>query len=182
VMPVWRPRREWLRAAVASALGQRRCAIELIVIDNGNDVLVADELADVNDDRLGGVSRARNAGLAAARGTHVRFLDCDDVFEPDSTALLLPLATDDATVAYGATAYCDADLSPYKTLVCKLHGVLGTRALNEFTVTLPSLLFPRRVVELACPWDEELAMCEDWDFVLRALEHARTIGDTPRRQ
>ena len=185
VMPVRQPRREWLRAAVESALGQRGCAIELIVIDNGNDVPVAEDLADVHDGRLrivrttpGGVSRARNAGLAAARGTHVRFLDCDDVFEPDSTALLLALATDDATISYGATAYCDADLRPYKTLVCDLQGVLGERALNEFTVTLPSLLFPRRVVDLAGLWDEELAMCEDWDFVLRALEHARVRGDT----
>lgn len=54
---------------------------------------------------------------------------------------------------------------------------LSAQALNEFTVTLPSLLFPRRVVELAGAWEETLSMCEDWDFVLRALEHAVVRGE-----
>ena len=41
VMPVWRPRREWLLEAVGSALGQRDCSLELIVVDDGNAEPVA---------------------------------------------------------------------------------------------------------------------------------------------
>jgi hypothetical protein len=52
-----------------------------------------------------------------------------------------------------------------------------TRGLIDFTVALPSLLFPRRVVELAGRWDESMTICEDWDFVQRALEHARVRGE-----
>ena len=33
-------------------------------------------------------------------------------------------------------------------------------------------------MELAGGWDEPLTMCEDWDFVLRALDHAPVRGDT----
>ena len=184
-MPVWQPRAEWLSAAVQSALGQRGCDIELIVVDNGNTAPVARMLAGVQDSRLrivrqehGGVSSARNAGMRVALGDHFRFLDCDDVFDPDSTAHLLSLSDNDRTIAYGATVYCDAELRPYKVLECSVQGALGERALTDFTVTLPSLLFPRRVAELAGGWDETLTMCEDWDFVLRALEHAQVRGDT----
>jgi glycosyltransferase involved in cell wall biosynthesis len=184
IMPVWNPRPDWLHAAIESALAQRGCAIELIVVDNGNDTPVATLLAGVRDPRLriirtqhGGVSAARNAGMAEARGDFLRFLDCDDVFEPDSTRRLLALSTDDLTIAYGATAYCDAELRPYKTVVCALEGSIVTRGLTDFTVALPSLLFPRRVVDLAGAWDESMTICEDWDFVQRALEHARVRGE-----
>jgi hypothetical protein len=183
-MPVWRPRAEWLAAAVESALAQRGCDLELIVVDNGNDTPVATLLADVRDSRLriirqehSGVSAARNAGMRAARGDYLRFLDCDDTFDAGSTAHLLALSADDRTIAYGATVYCNAELEPYKVLECSLQGALGERGLSDFTVMLPSLLFPRRVTELAGEWDEQLTMCEDWDFVLRALDHAVVRGD-----
>jgi hypothetical protein len=112
-----------------------------------------------------------------ARGDYLRFLDSDDVFEPDSTRRLLALSTDDATVAYGATEYCDVNMRPYKIVTCSLAGSIVTRGLIDFTVALPSLLFPRRVIELAGRWDENMTICEDWDFVQRALEHARVNGE-----
>jgi hypothetical protein len=44
-------------------------------------------------------------------------------------------------------------------------------------VRLPALLFPRSVVLAAGPWDSSFPVSEDWDFVLRALDHARVAGD-----
>lgn len=184
VMPVWNPRPDWLREAVDSALGQRDCDLELIVVDNGNVSPVAGLLADVRDSRVrivriehGGVSRARNAGLAVAHGQFVRFADCDDVLEVDSTRRLLDLA-DDLTIAYGATEYCDAELRGYKTVTCSLAGTIGDRALTDFTVMHPAMLFPRRIIDLAGPWDETLTICEDWDYVQRALEQAVVRGSS----
>ena len=183
VMPVWRPRADWLRVAVQSALDEHRCAIELIIVDNGNESSVADLIADIVDPRVrmisithGGVSRARNAGMALARGQFIRFVDCDDALTPNSTSHLL-LHADDLTIAYGATEYCDAELRPYKTVVCALHGHIAAAALTSFSVTLPALLFPRKAIELAGEWDESMTICEDWDFVQRVLEHAAVRGD-----
>lgn len=183
VMPVWRPRAEWLRVAVTSALDERGCAIELIIVDNGNEPSVAELIADIVDARVrtisithGGVSRARNAGMALARGRFVRFVDCDDSLTTNSTSHLLSHAGD-LTIGYGATEYCDAELRPYKTVVCGLQGHIAAAALTSFTVTLPAMVFPRRVIELAGEWDESMTICEDWDFVQRALEHAAVRGD-----
>jgi glycosyltransferase involved in cell wall biosynthesis len=183
VMPVWRPRAEWLRAAVTSVLDERDCPIELIIVDNGNEAPVGGLIADIVDARVrmislshGGVSRARNAGMAVARGRFIRFADCDDVLTTRSTSHLLSHAGD-LTIGYGATEYCDAELRPYKTVVCELQGHIAAAALTDFTVTLPALLFPRRAIELAGEWDESMTICEDWDFVQRTLEHAAVRGD-----
>jgi hypothetical protein len=39
------------------------------------------------------------------------------------------------------------------------------------------MLFPRPVVEAVGEWDTSLRQCQDWDFVLRALEHAPARGE-----
>jgi glycosyltransferase involved in cell wall biosynthesis len=184
VMPVWRPRPEWLRAAVASVLGQRDCRLELIVVDDGGDGAVGRLLADVADERLrvvpvahGGAARARNAGLAEARGAWVRFVDADDVLPPESTARLLALAEPDETIAYGATLLCDEELRPRWRMTSRLQGWAERDCLlSRFAVRPPALLFPRSVIDRVGPWDDGFTVSEDWDYVLRALELAPVRG------
>jgi glycosyltransferase involved in cell wall biosynthesis len=187
IVPVWNPRREWLRAAVASALSQASCEIELIVVDDGCPEPVDGSLQGLNDRRLrlvrvehGGVARARNAGLAVARGDAVRFLDADDAFEPGSSARLAALARNEHDViAYGATMLCDAELRPRRKIVCELEGdVLTDCLLGRFTVRLPAMLFPRYVVDAVGEFDPAFELAEDGDWVLRALEHARVRGES----
>src|SRR5262249_28744277 len=45
-----------------------------------------------------------------------------------------------------------------------------------FTTRPHGFLFPRRVVELTGEWSTELKVSYDWDFILRALEHAEVRG------
>lgn len=129
VMAAWRPRREWLLAAVGSALAQTGCRLELIVVDDGSPEPVAELLAEIEDERLrvvavehGGESRARNAGIEVARGDWLRFVDADDELEPGSTARLLKLAAGERVIAYGATAVCDEDLRSAWTMRSRRSG------------------------------------------------------------
>jgi glycosyltransferase involved in cell wall biosynthesis len=186
IMPVWNPHPDWLADAVTSALEQRDCAVELIVVDDGSDEPVADLLAKASDSRLTvlrtehrGASSARNAGLAVARGTLVRFVDSDDVITERSTAHLLELMGDDEDViTYGSTVVCDASLRPLATTATDVQGsAVVPCLLNRFAVSIHSLLFPRSVIDAAGPWEPSLTVSEDWDFVLRTLEHAHVRGD-----
>jgi glycosyltransferase involved in cell wall biosynthesis len=183
-MPTWRPNPDWLRAAVASVLAQRNCEIELLVVDDGSPEPIAGLLEDVSDARLrvietphGGTSHARNFGFANSGGDWIRFVDSDDVLPAESTAHLLATARRHRVIAYGATAYCDEHLRPRSIVTCDVRGHAAVDCLlGGFLVTLPALLFPRWVVERAGVWDESIAVCQDWDFVLRALEHAQVQG------
>jgi glycosyltransferase involved in cell wall biosynthesis len=182
VMPVWRPHVPWLRAAVESALRQRDCDLELIIVDDGNDVAVAELLADVTDQRIrhlrmphAGVSAARNAGLAVMAGTFVRFADADDVLELGSTARLRALATE-ATIAYEDTLVCDEELRPLKRISSRLTGDIAVACLlGQFDSRHVSMLFPARVVQTAGRWDTRLRVREDFDFVLRCVENAPVV-------
>lgn len=184
-MPVWQPNHAWLRQAVHSALEQRDCSIELIVVDDGNPEPVAGPLREFDDPRLvvvrvphGGVSRARNAGIARASGDAIRFIDADDVLEPDSTARLLRLSGSDGAIAYGSTLVCDPQLRPEKVIESTEQGdsLVGC-LMGRFTVSIVSMLFPRQVVSAVGEFDPELEVKEDYDYVLRALEHAPVRGE-----
>ena len=78
----------FLPQAVASVLGQRApgLEVEVIVVDDGstdNTVEVAQSLgSDITfiQQANSGPSAARNAGLRAASGDFVAFLDADDLF------------------------------------------------------------------------------------------------------
>ncbi|HEX4346020.1 MAG TPA: glycosyltransferase, partial [Vicinamibacterales bacterium] len=79
----------YLPAALASVHAQRGLAVESIVIDDGSNdhsaaVAEAHGATLVRRQRNRGLSHARNAGLEAARGEFVVFLDADDELLPDA--------------------------------------------------------------------------------------------------
>jgi glycosyltransferase involved in cell wall biosynthesis len=94
-----RNRPELVVRAVRSALKQTLCDFEVVVIVDGPDQATVGSLAEIDDRRLRvialpesvGGSDARNAGVQAARGEWVAFLDDDDEWLPEK--LFKQLAT-----------------------------------------------------------------------------------------
>jgi glycosyltransferase involved in cell wall biosynthesis len=104
-------------AALPSALEQRGVRHEVIVVDDGSTDETPERLASIDDPRLvvvrhdvsRGVARARNAGIEAARGRWVSFLDDDDLWAPGKLAAQLQAAQAvDATFAYAGGGGLDA--------------------------------------------------------------------------
>lgn len=87
VIPV-RNCRDYIDESVASVLSQSYRNFELLVIDDGSDdddytrLLELDPRVRVARLAGNGVSKARNVGMAMARGKYVAFLDADDVWFP----------------------------------------------------------------------------------------------------
>jgi succinoglycan biosynthesis protein ExoO len=182
-MPVWRPRRDWLDAAVRSALADGAVS-ELVVVDDGCPTPV-DGLLAVSDPRVrvvradhGGPSAARNAGLAVAAGDWIRFVDADDVVVAGSTARMLARADGASAIVHAATVVCDEELRPSHTIASLLEGdVARACVLGAFEVRVVSMLFPHVVVDAAGPWDTSFDVSGDWDFVLRCVERSPVVRD-----
>lgn len=81
---------QYLSEAIGSVLRQTFPRLECIVVDDASTDGTAQIAQSFEDDRVrylrvehGGVARARNAGMRAARGEWVALLDADDVWLPD---------------------------------------------------------------------------------------------------
>jgi glycosyltransferase involved in cell wall biosynthesis len=81
----------FLGEAIDSVFGQDYRPIEVIVVDDGSDDRSAEIATAYPDVRLvsqenRGVGAARNAGIAAATGAFIAFLDADDVMLPSKVS------------------------------------------------------------------------------------------------
>ena len=94
IIPVYN-KEDYLEACFASLLEQTisRDALEVIFIDDGSsdgslgilgDFAAGHPWARVIANENGGVSSARNAGIKAAKGKYLGFLDPDDSFGPET--------------------------------------------------------------------------------------------------
>lgn len=104
-----------LPRCIESILNQTVPDFELILIDDGSpdrSGAICDEYAE-KDERIrvihqqnGGVSRARNAGLDAAQGQYVVFVDSDDYINKEFLEIL---DADDCDLAVSGTVTYEAD-------------------------------------------------------------------------
>lgn len=103
-----------IAASMQSVLGQRHDDVELLVVDDGSRDATPEIVAAIaeTDRRVvpiamaanGGVAAARNAGIEAATGDYMAFLDSDDRWHPDKLAVqLAAMRAHGARVSY--TAY-----------------------------------------------------------------------------
>ena len=105
-----------LQRCIDSILAQTFTDFELLLIDDGSKDKsgeICDEYA-ANDDRIivihkdnGGVAEARNAGLRAARGELIGFVDADDWLAPEMYAILYDnMLKEDADISAGGIIDC----------------------------------------------------------------------------
>jgi len=89
IVPVYKAE-SYLKKCVDSVLSQTMDDIELILVDDGSpdssgeicdSYALADERVRVIHRRNGGVSAARNDGIAAAKGEYILFVDSDDYID-----------------------------------------------------------------------------------------------------
>ena len=88
VIPLYNKER-YVRRCLDSILAQRFADFEVVVVDDGSTDDSTEIVAACNDPRLrlirqanGGVSAARNRGIAEARAEWIAFLDADDEYLP----------------------------------------------------------------------------------------------------
>lgn len=186
VMPVFRPKGEFLRAAIDSVLTQSYANWELVVVNASGDCEEVDAvLARCDDKRVRvltiknrSIAQNTNRGIAAARGAYVGFLDHDDVLEPDA---LWHYAQAIGKAPETDLIYCDEDhlrnghvhAPAFKTF--PNYGKLYTH--NYVT---HFLMVSRRVLDKTERSGEDVSGAQDYDLTLKAFEVARKVTHVPR--
>ena len=188
VVPVYNTRPDWLAECLESVLGQWCGNWELICVDDASTnpetrrVLEDFSRRDprvtvlVNAENRG-IARSTNAGIAAAKGTHVAFLDHDDALEPDAVFQLLHAARSGAELVY-----CDEILTGENISQVMTPQI---RPAYSWDCYLSHPYFVHMVcVEIGTAravggWDETMRISGDVDFVLRVSERATKVAHVP---
>jgi len=172
-------RPELLHQALESIAASRYRNIELVVVNDGGETPSLPSafpfpVVLVESDTNRGRAAAANAGVDAATGDYVTFLDDDDLMDPEHLRTLIGLVAG----ADIRVAYTDAAVGIYE-----LDGDCGwievdrrlpysrdfdpELLLVDNYIPLNTLIIERSLFEEAGPFDPELEFFEDWDFLIR---------------
>jgi glycosyltransferase involved in cell wall biosynthesis len=166
-----------VKEAVASVLAQTWREFELIVVDDGSTDDTSEALAPYASrlrlwrrESRGGVSAARNTGIAAARGDWLAFLDSDDLWLPEKLARQMTYLA-----AHPEQLWCQAEETWMRRGVQvkqpqthrKIGGHIFCQSLERCMVSPSAVILHRRLLEQHGGFDEILPAAEDYDLWLR---------------
>jgi glycosyltransferase involved in cell wall biosynthesis len=153
---------KYIGDAIKSLHQQDYDNLEIIVIDDGSTDTTAAICKTLGVILIrkdnSGISAARNAGLKAATGDLIAFLDADDLWYDYKLKNQLELLKKSPTTSFvlGLTTAVDKD------------GLIITEP--QFILSLGTSLLKREVYEKIGGFDEELELGEDIDWFLRVME------------
>ena len=170
--------------ALPSALAQEGVDQEVVVVNDGSSDDTVARLAAWDDARIRvvrvdgphGVSIARNAGIAAARGEWLAFLDDDDVWAPTKLRTQLEVGrNENADFVYAGALAVDARgtvihelyLPPADELAAKLDQACVVPA------GCSNVIARTEAVRRVHGFDERLANLADWDLWIRIVPIVR---------
>jgi len=163
----------YLAEAIESVLGQDRRCEQVLVVDNGSTDRSAEiargygPAVEVVYEPREGIGTARNAAMRAARGSHIAFLDADDLWDPAKTALqLAAFAADPALqLAFGhVRQFASPDLAAEEA------AALRVPAEPQPGLYIGAMLATRSAIEAVGPWPEDVQISDGLNFMLRARE------------
>jgi glycosyltransferase involved in cell wall biosynthesis len=167
-----------LEGTLRGALLQGGVALEVIVVDDGSVDETPARLAAVKDPRLRvirqpasrGVSAARNAAIALARGEWVAFLDDDDLWAPEKLQeLLIAARRARATWAYSGAVVLDERLSLLDEYTAPPADdiVEALLAYSAIPAGASNVVARADAIRAVGGYDEALSVLADWDLWIR---------------
>jgi glycosyltransferase involved in cell wall biosynthesis len=173
-----------LQRTLGGVLRQRGVELEVVIVDDGSSDETAERLVALGDRRVRPIRRelsrhvaaTRNAGIAAARGEWIAFLDDDDLWAPDKLRVQLEAAaTRKADFAWCSGLVVDARCSILETWPAREPDeILGLLLRGNWMPAGASNVIARReLVRELGGFDEELRHFADWDLWIRLAAAGR---------
>ena len=181
VIPCYNTER-FIAEAIESALAQTSPAAEVIVVDDGStdcslDVIHAFSNITILTQPNGGVSAARNAGLARAKSEYVIFLDADDRLMPEAISLHIAALDRNpgAAMVYGSLRIIDPESRKLGDSVQTPAAYSWRDVLFGKTPSPTQAMFRRDSLHAIGVFDHTLAIAEDFPLFLRLSRDAPII-------
>jgi glycosyltransferase involved in cell wall biosynthesis len=173
VLPVYNGERH-LAETIESVLTQTYDPFELVIVDDGSTDGSAEVAGRYLSSRVrlvrqanGGTACARNAGVAAARGSLLAHLDADDVWLPESLAARAAALAPDG----GADAACGRSEEFFSPEVPEDERARIRRLRDPITALIADAILVRRAAfDRVGPYDASMRAGQDLDWLLRARE------------
>jgi glycosyltransferase involved in cell wall biosynthesis len=174
----------YLADTIESVIAQTETDWELIAVNDGspdNSLAILNRYAEKMPDRIrvitvgnGGVSRARNTAVTAARGTYVAFLDQDDLWTPGKLRCQLEMFSraDMPGIVFTNEALIDGDGTILQEKILKFgreqRGHIFEHLLFDNFIPISSVMLPKELFVKTGGFNPAYALAEDYDFLLKA--------------
>lgn len=166
---------EWVKTAVESALNQD-IPVQLIAVDDSSTDNTLDVLSSFSADIMilqsanKGVAHARNTAIKHINSPYTLLLDADDALAPDILKHLVShIKPGKHEVVYGD--FSSWDPAMVKRLHLHKAPILGKEPLSLLVnrnISPPgAIIFPTNAFSRIGDFDQSVAGCEDWDFIIR---------------
>ncbi|MCA9035877.1 MAG: glycosyltransferase [Planctomycetaceae bacterium] len=168
---------DYTALAIESALGQRDCDVEVIVVNDGSTDKTQEVLSSFGDAIIAinqpnqGIAKTRNRGIEAATSEWVAFLDNDDLWLPEKLSQQLQAAEATRagavytnTMNFGAVERIDSLRHPDPASM-PIGDLFEQLLMDNFFVT-SSLMVKRDALNAVSRFSENPDLAEDWDLWL----------------
>lgn len=173
IIPTYNRRRLLLRA-VQSALAQTVTDLEVIVADDGSTDGTEALLSSFADQRVRylqlphrGACAARNAGIEAACGRYIAFLDSDDTWLPEKLHVQLRQLEDSGADAVCCAFHRHEEKRATRVPEQQEQGPIHYQQLLGGNVVSTQTLFGRAECMKKIRFDESFPRMQDWEYAIR---------------
>jgi len=176
----------YLKETIQSALASSYRPLEILIINDGstdNSLALAQELeaqhpeVRVLDQANAGVTKARNAGIAAALGEYILPLDGDDLIAPTyiKQGLAILATRPEVKVVYcQAEKFSESGRKPWKLKLFSLQ------QLAKDNMIFVSALFRKADALAVGGFSEDMQLGrEDWEFWIKLLKNGGEVVQLP---
>jgi len=184
---------KYIAETLRSVIAQTYDNIEIIVIDDASTdgtLLVLEEmdinrpLSVIKKEKNSGAAASRNIGYKHSKGGLIKFLDADDMIDPEmiTNQVALAAGNDNNIISAQWGRFLNDDVNTFKlspetcwqTMPSVDWACASWR--NANAMTNPGIfLIPRKIIEKAGLWDETLSLLDDTEYFMKTILSADNV-------
>ena len=187
IVPVYNAE-DYILESINSVLTQTHQNFELIVVNDGSTDGTNKILASINNSRLkvleienSGQCAAANYGINFSQGKYIKFLDADDIMNECHLAEMLAVADeseDSLVLCKWARFYSSIETAVFKhrpewsSFESSMDWFITALSNGPDMLPLWQWLIPRKLIEKAGGWNENLGLGNDFEYSSRLLKYS----------